>query len=416
MINLQCIYKPKDEEIESFILEKVDETNQLLEKIFIATFGIGPFYFIMSSIRFFHVPLSFSLSVLAVSFVFGFIFWSCLKSIKKPKAVMLVGLINLCIIISFASATPALSVYLSFGIVPFVSCLYLMPKISILMTIICYFSMDLSIFTRATMIYHGDMSRVEKMIGTQLGGYSIEFLVIGILSYLISKKLRDNLINEYSQKKRIENIQTKLIQSFANIVEWNDQFTGEHIKRTSIYVELIARQLVKQGNYVAELTEEKIQLMTKAAPLHDIGKISVPNNILNKSGKLTDEEFEIMKSHSEAGYQILEKELKDMEDPEYIQLAEDMALYHHEKWNGQGYPKKIAGEEIPLSARIMAAADVLDALLSKRQYKDAFTIEKTMDIFKESSGSHFEPCIVDAVLALKDQICDISAGKYAAVA
>ena len=276
--------------------------------------------------------------------------------------------------------------------------------------------MDLSIFTRATMMFHGDRSRIVDMIGTQLGGYSIEFLVIGILSYLISKKLRDNLINEYSQKKRIENIQTKLIQSFANIVEWNDQFTGEHIKRTSIYVELIARELVKQGNYAVELTEEKIQLMIKAAPLHDIGKISVPNNILNKPGKLTDEEFEIMKSHSETGYQILEKELKDMEDPEYIQLAEDMALYHHEKWNGQGYPKKIAGEEIPLSARIMAAADVLDALLSKRQYKDAFTIDKTMEIFKESSGSHFEPCIVDAVLALKDRIFDISSGKYAAVA
>ncbi|MCQ2594610.1 MAG: HD domain-containing protein [Treponemataceae bacterium] len=403
-----------NEEIESFILEKVDETNQLLEKIFIATFGIGPFYFIMSSIRFFHVPLSFSLSVLAVSFVFGIIFWSCLKVIKKPKVVMLVGLINLCIIISFASATPALSVYLSFGIVPFLSCLYLMPKITILMTVICYFSMDLSIFTRAAMMFHGDMSRVEQMIGTQLGGYSIEFLVIGILSYLISKKLRDNLINEYSQKIRIENIQTKLIQSFANIVEWNDQFTGEHIKRTSTYVELIARQLVKQGHYVSELTEERIQLMTKAAPLHDIGKISVPNNILNKPGKLTDEEFEIMKSHSEIGYQILEKELKEMEDPEYIQLAEDMALYHHEKWNGQGYPRKIAGKEIPLSARIMAAADVLDALLSKRQYKDAFTIEKTMDIFKESSGSHFEPCIVEAVLALKDQIFDVSAGKSAA--
>ena len=203
-------------------------------------------------------------------------------------------------------------------------------------------------------------------------------------------------------------MQNKVIISFANLVESRDSFTGEHIKRTAIYVELIARELVKKGLYTDVLTEENIQLFVNTAPLHDLGKIRVPDQILCKPSRFTPEEFERMKTHSLEGYNLIDENLTGVESDEFLEIAKIMALYHHEKWNGTGYPNNVKGTDIPLCARIMAAADVLDALLSKRQYKDAMSIEQAMDIFRESSGSHFEPCIVDAVLACEDSIREVA--------
>ena len=160
--------------------------------------------------------------------------------------------------------------------------------------------------------------------------------------------------------------------------------------------------------YTDVLTEENIQLYVNTAPLHDLGKIRVPDQILLKPSRFTPEEFERMKTHSLEGYNLIDENLSGVESDEFLEIAKIMALYHHEKWNGTGYPNSVKGTDIPLCARIMAAADVLDALLSKRQYKDAMTIEQAMDIFRESSGSHFEPCIVDAVLACEDSIREVA--------
>ena len=160
--------------------------------------------------------------------------------------------------------------------------------------------------------------------------------------------------------------------------------------------------------YTDVLTEENIQLYVNTAPLHDLGKIRVPDQILCKPSRFTPEEFEKMKIHSLEGYNLIDENLTGVESDEFLEIAKIMALYHHEKWNGTGYPNSVKGTDIPLCARIMAAADVLDALLSKRQYKDAMTIEQAMDIFRESSGSHFEPCIVDAVLACEDSIREVA--------
>ena len=161
------------------------------------------------------------------------------------------------------------------------------------------------------------------------------------------------------------------------------------------------------GHYLADLTDEKIDMICNAALLHDIGKVHIPEGILNKDGKFTPQEFEIMKSHPEEGKKILEV-LPPIREGKFNRVAENMCLYHHEKWNGTGYPKGLEGDKIPLCARIMAAADVLDALLSRRLYKAPMTIDEAMDIFTELKGIQFEPCISDAVLAKKDTIanCD----------
>ena len=201
------------------------------------------------------------------------------------------------------------------------------------------------------------------------------------------------------QSKRILHMQEITINSFAELVESRDKSTGNHIKKTAQYVEAIATQLAREGKYRDVLTPEYIHKLKRSAPLHDIGKIAVSDLILNKPGKLTDEEYKIMQTHSAAGYEILknmEKEAGSTMDEGYLKESIEMAYYHHEKWDGTGYPNKIKGEEIPLSARIMAVADVFDALVAERVYKKPFPFEKAMAIITEGAGKHFDPVVVEA--------------------
>ena len=201
-------------------------------------------------------------------------------------------------------------------------------------------------------------------------------------------------------------MQTKLIAGFANLVESKDHTTGEHIQRTSEYVQRISRKLRELGYYTDELTDNVIDTMVKAAPLHDLGKISIPEDILSKPGPLTEREFDMIRKHPLYGANLIEKYLSGIETDEYTQTARDMTLGHHEWWNGEGYPLHVAGTDIPLSARVMAAADVLDALLSKRPYKEALSVNETIDIIKQLSGKQFDPKIVEAVEAIRDSLIE----------
>jgi HD-GYP domain-containing protein (c-di-GMP phosphodiesterase class II) len=168
-------------------------------------------------------------------------------------------------------------------------------------------------------------------------------------------------------------------------------------------------QMRRDGIYLDQLTDEFVSDVVHSAPLHDIGKICVPDAILNKPGRLTDEEFEVMKGHTVAGAEILERAKGAVSDPAYLDEAKRLAMSHHEKWNGQGYPQGLAGEEIPLSARIMAVADVFDALVSKRSYKDGFPIEKALDIIREGAGTHFDPQVAGAFLRAEAEVRHIAA-------
>lgn len=199
-------------------------------------------------------------------------------------------------------------------------------------------------------------------------------------------------------------MQYQTIIGMANLIESRDGETGEHVKRTSTYVGMIAEELTKDSEYASGIDKTYMENLWKAAPLHDIGKIKIPDAILQKPGKLTTEEFEIMKGHTVEGGKIIDESLGAIDDEEYILMAHQVARYHHEKWNGQGYPEGISGEKIPLCARIMAVADVFDALISKRCYKEAMPMEKAFEIIEESSGSHFDPVIVKAFLRIRPQI------------
>ena len=199
-------------------------------------------------------------------------------------------------------------------------------------------------------------------------------------------------------------MQRALIMVLADIVESRDRNTGAHVRKTAAYTEIILNEMRKKGYYAEQLTDAYISDVVNSAPLHDVGKIQVPDAILNKPGRLDDDEFRIMKTHTTAGRDIISQAIELVPFSGYLNEARNLAAYHHEKWDGSGYPNGIAGEEIPLSARVMAVADVFDALVSKRSYKKPFTFEAAMDIIKEGSGKHFDPLIVDAFVSAEEEV------------
>ena len=214
-----------------------------------------------------------------------------------------------------------------------------------------------------------------------------------------------NYVEELESKNEtISKMQMALIMVLADMVEGRDEDTGDHIRKTAAYTRIIMNGLRKKGYYTEQLTDQFMHDVFHSAPLHDIGKIGVSDLILNKPGKLTDEEFAEMKKHTLIGEDILNKVIATVPHSGYLIEARNLAGGHHEKWNGKGYPRGLSGEEIPLSARIMAVADVFDALISKRIYKPPFTIEKALSIIKEDAGSHFDPLVAEAFLAEEEEV------------
>ena len=209
------------------------------------------------------------------------------------------------------------------------------------------------------------------------------------------------MINNYSyeEMKELLDLQNIFLITLVEIVGSKDYSTGEHIRRTAEYVKILATELKIRGIYNDELHDTFISNLSFAAPLHDIGKINTPDHILNKPGKLTEEEFETMKDHTIIGGYILKKIIDKLpNDSKFLNvltMARDIALSHHEKWNGKGYPYALSKLEIPLSARIMAICDVFDALTSKRVYKEAYSSDRAYQIILEESGKSFDPLITD---------------------
>jgi len=202
------------------------------------------------------------------------------------------------------------------------------------------------------------------------------------------------------QTESIRNLQKAIVYSMSDLIEKKDGYTGVHTKRVSEYVAILLRELARRGH---QFTESEIQRMAESSLLHDMGKIAIPDSILLKSGKLTDDEFDVMKSHSAKGADSLEKSMQFAKDNDFLNNAFIMAKHHHEKWNGGGYPDGKKEEEIPLLARVIAIADVYDALRSQRSYKSPFSREKAKSIILEENGRQFDPELVDVFLAVEPE-------------
>ncbi|MBI3713995.1 MAG: two-component system response regulator [Burkholderiales bacterium] len=217
----------------------------------------------------------------------------------------------------------------------------------------------------------------------------------------------ESLVQDRTRK--LAKMQDAIIMAMASLAETRDNETGNHIRRTQNYVAALARQLRHMPRFATELTEENIELLYKSAPLHDIGKVGIPDNILLKPGKLDVEEFEIMKKHTTYGREtILSVERYLGESNEFLRFAREITYSHQEKWDGSGYPENLSGDAIPISARLMAVADVYDALISKRVYKPAFSHQEAIDIMRKGRGSHFDPDILDVFMRISDEFNEIA--------
>lgn len=211
--------------------------------------------------------------------------------------------------------------------------------------------------------------------------------------------LNKTILELKASHREIQEAYIDTIHRLALAAEYKDEDTGNHIVRMSRYCALIAEKL--------GLPAGEVQNIRYAAPMHDVGKIGIPDNILLKPGKLTEEEFEIIKTHSTIGAKILANS-----KAEILKVAERIALSHHEKWNGKGYPQGLSGDNIPLAGRIVGLADVFDAITSKRPYKDSYPVEMAIDIIKEERGAHFDPDVVDVFLENIDEVLKIKAEVY----
>jgi len=217
----------------------------------------------------------------------------------------------------------------------------------------------------------------------------------------VKRRMRQNLM-----------IRDVTMRALAKLAEARDNETGAHILRTQAYVNVLAQELAKLPKYAEKLSPDIIEIYTKAAPLHDIGKVGIPDHVLHKQGRPHHEEWEIMKSHAQIGANAILSAIEDEEDREgleFLNVAAEIAGNHHEKWDGSGYPRGLKGDAIPLAGRLMAIADVFDALISKRVYKPALPIETAKEMIVEGRGKHFDPDIVDAFVRRIDDFQTIAA-------
>ncbi|MDO8845776.1 MAG: response regulator [Methylicorpusculum sp.] len=219
------------------------------------------------------------------------------------------------------------------------------------------------------------------------------------LELLVNERTRELI----RQKQEVINAQDATIIAFCALAEARDNETGNHIRRTQNYVRILAELMRNHPRFCDELNDDVILQLYKSAPLHDVGKVAIPDAVLNKPGKLTAEEWVIMKQHTEFGRDVIAQvEQNSGSEASFLRYARQIAYSHHEKWDGSGYPQGLAGDAIPASARFMAVADVYDALISRRVYKQGYSHEQAIAIISEGQGRHFDPDIVDALLKNDD--------------
>ena len=237
-------------------------------------------------------------------------------------------------------------------------------------------------------------------------------LLARVETHLQLKAVRDFLVDKavfleeevLKRTREVQTIQDVTIVAMASLAETRDNETGNHIRRTQNYVRVLAKQMQTHPRFRDVLTDETIELLYKSAPLHDIGKVGIPDRILLKPGKLTPEEFEIMKTHTTLGRDaILAAEARLDVSNSFLSLAREIAYSHQEKWDGSGYPEGLSGDDIPVSARLMAVADVYDALISRRVYKAPLSHDDAVAVIVEGSGAHFDPDLVAGFVELESE-------------
>ena len=437
---------------DSFFTENIVNINKRIDTILFSAISVPVFFVILTYIGVWYVPTLYAVSIFTYTLVMAVICFFMNRSSKKTVQYisMYLGLLAISGFVFFLGMKGVIVLTISWAFTPFISCLYYNRRLTRITTIVSFILTIIAFWLRSsavTLVLSG-IKTPQRWFIENVPGVIVEFIFVFLVTDFLSKRtyqtfrrlmsinadkdgayrrLNEKTLEQFNTNKELqekndyieklnqelnsrnENLyenQHKIIEFVVGSFGAFDLFGVTHNYHTGKYVQEICKQLRSAGHYVEELTDKKINEFMLAALLHDAGKIRVPQYIVNKVGKYTKEEYEIMKTHPMEGRKLLEG-MPVIDDGGFNVTAKEMALYHHERWDGSGYPYGVAGDTIPLCARILGAADVLDALICPRLYKEPVSIEEAVKIFEEEKGKAFEPCIAEAVVNLKNEIIKI---------
>ena len=383
------------------------EVNAILLRCALVLVFVGPFLAVLRVIgingEFSYLECFFFSLIVFLLYVLNKFMQRTTKGQWLLKYVIILGMhAGVC----YMATKAGILVYISYALMPALSCLYYRKRFTLQITGFCYLIMMGTLYLRATneTTYAYDNLTSEEWYSVFGFSFTWEYVLLTIVLIALVSKTESSLNLLHKSNKQMKDMQLQLISGFANFLEFRDQSTGHHVRRTQAYVRMIALGMYEQGYYQSELSAKAISYMETAAPLHDVGKIAIPDAVLLKESGLTDEEYEVIKNHTREGYRLITENLSELPDKRLLKCAQEITLSHHERWDGTGYPEGLRGTQIPLPARIMAIADTLDAMLSERVYKKSMDLDEVLHELVKEKGKHFEPCIVDTVVKLRSQI------------
>lgn len=417
--------------------ENVGKVNSMICKVMAFSVLVPVSFIVFTLAGLWNVPHAYSVMMVLYSLFSSIVLYWLNRIPSLQSFTTYAGLVSAMLFVALLGVKSVIVITISYAFVPVLSCFYYNVRLTRIINLVSFLSVIMVTWFRSQTILEiyvwvdsKENSPLRWFITNSIGITVESFFVYMITVFLakrtgktlqnllVSSEERNSAIDELRKRNKyivkinaemeesnrsLRTTQYKIIQFVSQVLGSHDLFTGRHLMHTKKYVEIIARELRDSGYYRDILTDEMIEIYSTAALLHDIGKVHIPEGILNKIGKFTPDEYELMKIHPEEGKKLLEF-LPLINDGTFNEIAKQMAYCHHEKWDGSGYPTGLKGNEIPLCARIMAAADVLDALISQRLYKEAMPVDEAMDVFEKSKGLHFEPCIADSVIRLKNLI------------
>lgn len=400
---------------EQFFEDNTHKINILVSSVFLALAVIPFALSALSYYKIFHIEIGFLIRMefliipfLVTNSVIVYFFGSPKFRKNHPYAyerlqhiAKYFGLFGTSVLIGILGTHAHIGIYISYAIIVFISCLYYNVRTTTLSSVFAFLVMIASQYFKSVHRIEEGLSNNTVILDwlAYSSGFAIEFIFVFLVSINMSRKSSNTLHTAIERNEKLEQTQLDFMKFVPLVLQKHEIITGYHVEHTVEYVRMICKHLKSKGLYTKELTPQNIELFAAAANLHDVGKIHIPDHILNKPGKFTPEEYAMMKRHPSVGAEIIEA-MPEVFKGSFNTIAAQMALCHHERWDGTGYPNGLKGNEIPLCARIMSVADVTDALLSFRPYKQAFSIEKTMQIIAEGKGTQFEPAIADAIIEL----------------
>jgi len=395
-----------DQSLENFFKSNEKNVNSILTRLAFLLTLVYPVLWILRELKIYNsFPMGNFFIYWAIAIFFAFFFYFVTKKHSDSRFNKYFLIVGIEIAVFSLSILNGVIVYITYVLIVLLSCMYFDQFFTFQVEIIAFVFMMISFTIRANLLPASQIETTLEEWGiNHTAAGALEFSLFGIFCFYLSFSIRKILISIYEHKRTIQNVQNQLNFGFANIIEAKDENTGEHIKKTSEYVWLLCIKLMQKNLYPEVVNEHTLPIMVSAAPFHDLGKICVPDDILNKEGTLTKEEFSIIQRHPRDGAEFIEKKMRPIMDPELIEIARDMSLCHHEHMDGTGYPNRLIGDEIPICARIMTIADILDALLSVRSYKKAFSIQESFTIIKNMAGSALDPVIVDTLLECDTEV------------